>query len=130
MNSTTGMPASEKIWPSVLYRVLCGLLGRRIKQNNKGATGLDHLPPARPRPRPCPPVACPLEGRLVVAVLVLLTVALARPPVKQADAGAVLPGRCARWLGRLRDSVRFLVWEEEWFGAAPAGKLRLGMDTS
>jgi hypothetical protein len=31
---------------------------------------------------------------------------------------------------RLLDSVRFVAWEEEWFDAAAAGQLRLGLDTS
>jgi hypothetical protein len=31
---------------------------------------------------------------------------------------------------RLRESVRFLAWEEAWFDAAEAGQLRIGLDSS
>jgi len=33
----------------------------------------------------------------------------------------------ARWL---LDGVQFVAWDEEWFAAAEAGKLRIGYDSS
>ena len=43
---------------------------------------------------------------------------------------AQLAGSLKNVAQRLLDSVRFMSWEAEWFDAAAAGKLRLGLDTS